>query len=670
MVAFRDLLADYAVPLALSLVCFGVLLTLVVRLSVALRRFKRMTGELEASETLRRTLLENAPIVLWAIDSQGFFTLSTGSGLAALGLKPGEVVGKNAFEVYQDNEEICRQTRLALEGTSTVAIVKIGQSWFEMKYATQYDEAGKVTGAIGVALDVTVQTQAQAMQRHLALAVEASAQAIILTDSKGDIQYVNKAFEQITGYPRQEVLGRNTRILKSGMHDDIHYKNIWVTISSGKTWTGRFQNRRKNGVLYHEDATITPLLDDKGIIQGYIAVKRDITKEVRAEESVRQAQRLEAIGKLAGGIAHDFNNILQVIHTNVSFALEPQNSPSEQTEFLQNIQQSTTRATALTRQLLAFGGRQTLHYELLDPAQGVADVLKLIRRTLGEDIQIEFNPQRGIDRIRGDQGQLDQVLLNLCVNARDAMKGGGRLTIDLRNVQLSEQDMPAGQPFKPGRHIELVVSDTGIGMDEATKAHIFEPFFTTKGTGRGTGLGLPVVQGIVRQHEGHLFVDSTPGKGTRITIRLPSLEARDDDEVGMAEEIELQGAVRHSGHETVLIAEDDENVRLAIQTLLARHGYKVLTASDGEEACEVSERWATPIDILVFDVVMPKLGGIPAAERILKNRPGIPVILCSGYAGGVSDTDELPDRSWKLVNKPYHGADLLKQIRSCLDLKP
>ncbi|MFA5263168.1 MAG: ABC transporter substrate binding protein [Opitutaceae bacterium] len=627
----------------------------------------RDMSDMRRAEEHLRAVLDNAPIVLWAVDTQGVFTHSLGSGLRALKFHPGQVVGQSVYDVYRNHPSFMDHTRRALAGEEGSHVIRLSGTWFETHHAPRIGPNGAVIGAIGVALDITQRMKAQETEQRLATAVEQSAEEIIVTDIDGAIQYVNPAFEKVTGYSREEVLGKTPRILKSGHQDAVFYQELWDTILSGKTWTGRFHNKRKDGELYVEDATITPLLEKDGRVQGFVGVKRDVTAQVQLEESLRQAQRTEAIGKLAGGIAHDFNNILQVIHANTTFAKEPQSSPSEMAEYLDQIQQAAVRATALTRQLLAFSRRQTLQFAMLDPAHVVADVIKLIRRIIGEHIQIEFSAESNLDHVRADVGQIEQMMLNLCVNARDAMPHGGRLSLKLRNVTHAADETTGALSRKPGRYVEIAVADTGIGMDESTIKRIFEPFFTTKPVGQGTGLGLSVVQGIVHQHEGFIQVDSKAGQGTVFLVCLPSISVSEEESALLKGREEMRAFQRQSGHETVLLAEDDAGVRHATHSLLARYGYRVLLAADGEEACQVAAANLHSIEIAVFDVIMPRLGGLQAARRLLSMKADIPVILCSGYAEGITDTDELPDPSWKLIKKPYAANELLKEIRDALD---
>ena len=480
------------------------------------------------------------------------------------------------------------------------------------------------------------------------------------------IQYVNKAFERVTGYSRHEAIGQTPVILKSNRHDDAFYDDLLKTIKKGQSWSGRLMNRRKDGVILTEDSSVTPLFGKSGELEGFVSVNRDVTRQVQMEETLRQSQRTEAIGKLAGGIAHDFNNILQVIKSNVSFARESDVTPEDLKDFLEQIDAAGSRASTLTRQLLAFSRRQSLQFILLDPAQVVADVIKLIRRLIGEHIQIDYSAQPDLDVVKADVGQLEQVVLNLCVNARDSMPVGGTLSLKLRNVQISEAERDAfGSGIEKGSYVEISVTDTGLGMDEATLSRIFEPFFTTKAVGKGTGLGLSMVQGIVQQHGGHIFVESQLGKGSTFRILLPATKSGETHMATAAagEKVDSD-AFRGSG--TLLLAEDDMGVRRTAVTLLERSGYQVLQAADGEEACHLAELHPGEISVAVLDLVMPKLSGFEAAKRLKLMRPGIRIIICSGYTAGVSEK-EIEDESWTLVRKPYAGAELLKALRTVLE---
>ena len=619
--------------------------------------------DIRRTEARLQAVLASAPLILWAVDATGRFNLSIGSGLGLIDQQPDALLGTDVFTFSGDTSDLAAAFRQALRGETARTLAPLGSRWFELHVAPLLTPDGTVRGATGIALDVTERILAEANRAQLATAVEQSADEIILTDAQGLIQYVNPAFERVTGYSRAEAVGRNPRLLRSGRHDDAFYQQLWQTILSGEVWTGRFQNRRKNGTLFLEDATITPLLDERRAVQGFVSVRRDVTRQVQLEEELRQVQRTEAIGKLAGGVAHDFNNILQIIQSSVAMARDDAPSP-ELTEWLNQIEQATNRAAGLTRQLLAFSRKQRLQFKLLDPAIALTDVLKLIRRVIGEHIQVEYRASAGLDLIRADVGQFEQIVLNLCVNARDAMAHGGRLSLTLQNRQLAAPDLPPDSALQPGRFLCLSVRDTGHGMSAETRDRIFEPFFTTKPVGQGTGLGLSVVHGIVQQHSGFIRVESTIGVGTAFDVFLPAVPA-DHTEPDEATPAPTAQETPNGHGETILLAEDDPQVRDSVCKILSRHGYRLLVAADGEEACALADGHLDEIALALFDVVMPRLGGIDAAWRLRRLKPSLPIVLCSGYASGFSP-DNLPDPTWYLVQKPYQAKVLLQTLNTAL----
>ena len=358
-------------------------------------------------------------------------------------------------------------------------------------------------------------------RERLLAAIDQVGESVVITALDGTITYVNPAFEAVTGYARAEVVGKNPRLLKSGVQSPEVYRTLWDTVASGKTWQGRLVNRRKDGRLYTEDATISPVRDAAGVVTSYVGVKRDITRELELEAQLRQAQRMESIGRLAGGVAHDFNNLLSVILSYTGFALTALPKGHALHEDLLEVQLAGERAAALTRQLLAFSRKQVLRPVVLDLGQVLSEMEKLLRRTLGEDIELSLVQAPELAVVRADPGQIEQVLLNLAINARDAMPHGGRLTITTGNVELDAAHAERHPGAQPGPHVMLAVSDTGVGIDEQTQTRIFEPFFTTKEPGKGTGLGLSTVHGIVQQSGGSITVTSSPGQGASFQIYLP-----------------------------------------------------------------------------------------------------------------------------------------------------
>ena len=460
-------------------------------------------------------------------------------------------------------------------------------------------ELGGRMCSISARFDITERQQTQERLENLATAIEQAAEQIVITDPEGKIQYCNPAFEKTTGYARDEVLGQNPRILKSGKQASEFYKNLWATIKSGKTWSGRFTNRRKNESTYEEEATISPVRDAAGEVRAYVAVKRDVSERLHLESQLRQAQKLESIGRLAGGVAHDFNNLLTIINGYADLVLAKVEREDPLRAYADEIRKAGQRAAGLTRQLLAFSRKQVFEVRTLDVNAIVRDTERMLRRLIGEDIELVTRLEADLGAVKGDHDQLHQVIMNLAVNARDAMPNGGRLTIETRNYAIAP-GAGTHPDASPGRYVVMCISDTGSGMDDETLESIFEPFFTTKEQGKGTGLGLSTVYGIVRQNGGWIEVSSELGSGTVFRVILPRVEPDPETErIPAVQEAAPQGG------ETVLVVEDQEEVRRLARRILVASGYRVLEAANGAEAYVRAREHAGPIDLLLTDVVMP-----------------------------------------------------------------
>jgi len=354
----------------------------------------------------------------------------------------------------------------------------------------------------------------------MSMAVEQADESIMITDTAAQILYVNPAFERVTGYTRDEVIGGNCRILKSGQHDESFYRQLWGNLSRGESWVGNFINKRKNGELFYEEAVISPVRDAGGKVINFVAVKRDVTRERDIEEQLRQSQKLESVGRLAGGVAHDFNNILAAMMIEISL-MQMRTKDATTQEALSDLDNLARRAANLVKQLLMFGRRSPMQICSLDLDQVLADLHKMLGRLLGEHVTLDFSNETGLPQVTGDPGMIEQVVVNLCVNARDAMPDGGRLVVRTAAVEISVEEAEGRPEAKPGRFVCLSVADTGKGMNQAVLARVFEPFYTTKEVGKGTGLGLASVYGIVKQHGGWLEVESQEGQGSTFRVFLP-----------------------------------------------------------------------------------------------------------------------------------------------------
>ena len=518
-----------------------------------------------------------------------------------------------------------------------------------------------------LALHTAQQGQSSAEQslRKWSRAVEQSPDTVIITDRRGVIEYVNPAFEALTGYCREEACGSTPRLLKSGEQGPEIYQEMWKTILAGNAFRGILVNRKKNGELYYVEESICPLRDSRGEITHFIANGRDLTERMRLEGQLMQAQKMDAIGRLAGGVAHDFNNLLTIITSYSELALDavPKQSPLEAK--IREILQAAKRAAELTRQLLAFSRKQPQALRVVDLNEVISNISKTLPRLIGEDIDFSFDPGEDIGRVRIDPLQLEQILMNLAANARDAMCEGGHLKVETSVVDLNEayvQTKPAAIP--PGRYAVITVSDDGEGIPQEIMPHIFEPFYTTKPSGKGTGLGLATVYGIVKQNKGYIWAYSEEGAGTVFKVYLPCVFLVNQARVGNPEpQIALRGS------ETILLVEDEAAVRRASAEFLRLQGYKVLEAGDGLEAIDVAKLHLSSLDLVVTDVVMPSLSGGELAKKLKKIRPDLDFLFVSGYAGKTVLDHKVFDVESNFLQKPFTLQQFSGKIRGVLSAK-
>ena len=521
------------------------------------------------------------------------------------------------------------------------------------------DEGGRIICYVGAAQDITERKETEAEHVRLVTAIEQSTESVVITDTRGIIEYVNPAFTRITGYSREEALGQTPRILKSGKQDKAFYETLWGTILEGKSWHGELINRRKDGSFYNEEMNVAPIRNERGEVTHFIATKQDVTRRRQIEHQLRQAQRVEAIGRLAGGVAHDFNNLLTII-SGYGQLLRERLGPVE-IGLLEEILKASDRAASLTRQLLAFSRQQLLTPQVLDLNAVVANVEKMLRRLIGEDIELATNLAPDLGRVKADPGQVEQVIMNLVVNSRDAMPDGGKVTVETANVELDENYALTHAGSRPGPYVMLSVIDTGIGMDAETQSHIFEPFFTTKEIGAGTGLGLATVYGVVKQSGGYIWVLSEPGHGATFKIYLPKIE----DGVGNIESGALSSPLA-GGSETILVAEDEEGVRSLVCQTLRSLGYKVLEVRDPYHAVALMEQRAEPIHLLLTDLVMPRMSGKELARHMSAAHPKSKVLYMSGYTDDAVVRHGLLHAGVWFLQKPFTPAALARKVREVL----
>ena len=532
-------------------------------------------------------------------------------------------------------------------------------------YGTDYqptDDDRRILGIIASAIgNEDTRKQAEAELNRLMTAIEQTPESVVITDTEGRILYVNPVFERVTGYSRAEVIGQNPRLLKSNRQDSAFYRQLWGKISAGEVWRGRFINKKKDGTLFTEDAVIAPVRNEIGTVTNYIAIKRDISHELELEVQYRQTQKIDSIGRLAGGVAHDFNNILAVIcgHTDLALAQLSPDAPLRSN--LECIQESADHAANLTRQLLAFGRGQVIEPRRINLNELIVNLNKMLRRLIGEDIKLVTQTAPDLGQIKADPGQIEQVLLNLVVNARDAMPDGGTLTIRTDNVTLDE-DYARSHLISPGDYVMVSVSDTGVGMTDEVKQHIFEPFFTTKEQGKGTGLGLATCFGIIQQSNGHIHSDSQVDKGTQFKIYLPRVQGVEEFISSREVPVSLP-----QGTETILLAEDEPSLRQLMARVLRTQGYTVLEATDGHEALTLAQANGAKIQLLLTDAIMPGLSGKTLAEWLGQVNPAIRVLFISGYINNNAVRDAMSRPGTFFLQKPFNPLDLTKRVREAIE---
>jgi two-component system, cell cycle sensor histidine kinase and response regulator CckA len=506
--------------------------------------------------------------------------------------------------------------------------------------------------------------------------LESMTEGVTLMDDQGAILFTNRAFDTMFGYRSGELIGRPGYLVHehpphchSSRPFTAERGGEWETIrhalNTHGSWTGELPSRKKNGTPFVTEVRISTL-EMSGRVY-WVAVQQDITERMRLEERLRQAQKMEAIGRLAGGIAHDFNNLLTGILGYSQMRLhslaggEPVQA-SQLREDFQEIHRLGERAADLTRQLLAFSRKQILAFRVVDLNAVVTDMEKMLRRLIGEDIELITSLDPALHRVKVDSGQMEQIILNLAVNARDAMPGGGKLTIRTSNVEGDDLQTREDSQIRAGTFVKLAVSDTGCGMDEQTQEHLFEPFFTTKPAAAGTGLGLATVYGIVQQTGGSIEVSSNPGRGTTFEILLPRTRESES-------RLEPSSVPAESprGKETVLVVEDEPSVRGLVRRILQRSGYAVLEAARGSQALLIGEQYPGLIDLVIADIVMPKMSGCEVAKRLVLLRPHLKVLYLSGYTDDTIVRHGVRERSVPFLPKPFTPAALVNKVREVLD---
>lgn len=633
---------------------------------------KRVVREQHRQKVLFETIFNSLTDGALVTDVNRVIQTANDSVFRTFGYSPRELIGKSAELLYAKREifESVGET-LFTEGAGKNENLHVaqykhrsGRVFRGETFGTKlFNSKNEWIGNLGIMRDISERERDYKERLGLKTAIEQANDVIVITDYLGKITYVNPAFEKVTGYTKHEVVGQNPRILKSGQHEGKFYKDFWETITSGKIFSGRMVNKRKDGTYYTEEVTVSPIVDNLGKIVNYIAIKRDITEQLLLESQLQQAQKMESVGRLIGGVAHDFNNILGVILGYAGMALRNSKPEDKLYSDLSIIYDAAKRSAEIVRQLLMFSRQQTVVPQIIDLNGAVEGMLKMLRRLIGEDVELSWKPYPGVLPIKIDPSQVDQILANLCVNARDAIEGTGKLTITTnkkvfdRRTQENQFLLPSGNEY-----VQLFVSDNGSGIDTAEVDKIFEPFFTTKEVGQGTGLGLSTVYGIVQQNEGDISVTSTKGEGTCFTISLPLSDAP------LSLSKDGGPAQLHVGqNETILLVEDDLTLLEMTRRMLEKTGYNVLPANGGGEALRLAGKNDVKIDLMLTDVVMPEMNGKELREQMLEIIPDTKVLFMSGYTSNVLGHNGVLDKDYHFVSKPFSRKVLSDKIREMLD---
>ncbi len=632
------------------------------------RRERRMAEEaLSATEARFHSLVEQSLVGIFMLQDDIFIYVNPKFG-DIFDYEPQQLIdSRSLLELVAPEDQIKVMTRFLrplMEGCDSLHFFLRGKrrdgTLIDLEVNGTRTWVNGSAAIIGTLLDITERKRAEAELSKLWRAVEQSPVSVVITDLFGRIEYVNPKSIEVSGYSEQELIGKNPSILKSGLTDPKVYEELWSTITSGREWHGELHNRKKNGELFWESGHISAIKNSEGQVTHFVGVKEDVTERKLAIEQLRQVQKMEAIGQLAGGIAHDFNNLLTVINGYSTLLVRSLDQGSQAHKEAEQILRAGERAADLTRQLLSFSRRQILEPRVLDINKQVKAVQKMLQRLIGEHIGLVTSLSEDAGFVRIDPGQLEQIVMNLIVNARDASEIGGVITVATTNFELDREFSHLHPGSLPGSYVRLSVADQGQGMSEEVKQRLFEPFFTTKEMGRGTGLGLATVYGIVKQSGGYIEVVSEPGQGACINVYLPRASEPLPAPTAHPAEEEID-----SSH-TVLIVEDEPGVlNLVVHTLRMR-GFTVFAATDPEQGIALFEEHSQEIDMLLTDVVMPFMSGPALAEQLIARKRELKVLFMSGHADDRANLEKILEKGMQFLPKPFAGDALIRKVRETL----
>ena len=628
----------------------------------------KMERELNEQVAFLQTLIDTLPHPIFFKDAEGRYLGCNQAFEHYIGLSRDNLVGKTVYDIAPkeladiyhkaDNELFAFPQHQIYEADVRYADGSFRSVIFNK--AVFFRKDGSLGGLVGGMVDITERKTAEAERELLAMAIEQSPELVIITDLDGRIHYVNAAFERISGYSRKEAIGKTPAILKSGAHDQHHYRKLWRELSAGKSWRGRMTNRRKDGSFFEVEATIVPVQRDNGRITDYLSVERDISKELLREKQMQQAQKMEAIGTLAAGIAHDFNNILAAIvgYTDIALYETPPESPLR--KHLKKVLGAGNRAKSLVNQILAFSRSHDKEDRPVVVQTIMKEVLKLLKATLPSTIAIQSD-LKSKDAILADPTQIHQVIMNLCTNASHAMREkGGDLTVLLDSTTVHEDNPVSSDTLEAGRYLQLVIKDTGEGIPPDAQARIFDPFYTTKKPGEGTGMGLSVVHGIITDSGGAIHVRSKPGEGSTFEVLLPVIEEEPDAEKPENKSLPL-------GNERILFVDDEPNIVDVCAQMLRTLGYRVTGVRESQKALALFSQSPDNYDLVITDMTMPHMTGDLLGQKILTLRPDIPIIICTGYSEKLTEMNIRSLGFAGIAYKPLIIKDLAEMVRQTLD---
>jgi PAS domain S-box-containing protein len=626
--------------------------------------------DLQESEARYRLLFENAPAGIVSTDTEGNILDANPATIKMVGSPSVEATKQINFLTFPLLVEagLSGDLQHCMEAGETMAAERFYTSkwgrnvWFRYQMTPIRDVEHQIVGAQIILEDVTKRKKAEAEISQLAVVIEQASDAIYITDLDGSISYANLAAETMSGYSVAELLGQNPRLFQSGRHDQAFYEHIWQTISSGKSWRGEFINKHKNGNIYYEEATIFPIKDKAGQIINYAAVKRDITQEKEREQRAREQDRLAAVGQLAAGVAHDFNNIMAVIVLYSQLTLRGDDLSEKMRQRMQTIEKQALRASDLTQQILDFSRQAVLDRQPMPLVPFLKELFNLLERTLPENINLNLSFGKDEYIIYADPTRIQQVIMNLALNARDAMLDGGEFRTVLEQINVAEGGKRPFPDLTPGDWIQITISDGGTGIPTDVLQHVFDPFFTTKAPGKGSGLGLAQVHGIIKQHEGHVDVTTKMDQGTTFMLYFPALPQ------SMLEKSspETMSDLHQGNGETILVVEDYLVVRDALVAMLELFNYRVLTAVNGRDGLALYHQHKDNIILLISDAIMPVMGGIELLHTLRQAGDTIPIIILSGHPKQAS-VDLLPEQGYaEWLPKPAQLPQLTQAINRAL----